>query len=253
MTELIKIGVTACFMYPDVNRLVFGRKSLSYFENDMLKYLTRKSVMPILIPDLQGELLEQYLNEMDGFVFQGGVDLAPESYGDQPIENGKWPGDKYRDNYELKILDYAVKHKKPVFGVCRGFQLINVYYGGKLYQDLSLETETNFEHRDADLYDQIHHQVNLVEGGVLSALYKKPSIETNSIHHQGIKTLGKNLVAEAECAEDKIVEAFTYKNMDEHFVLAVQWHPEFSYNLANKVEEGESLYDLFLNAISASV
>jgi putative glutamine amidotransferase len=236
-------------MYPDVDRLVFGRKSLSYFENDMLKYLTRKGVMPILIPDLEGELFEQYLNEMDAFVFQGGVDLAPESYGDLPIENGKWLGDRYRDKYEFKILDYAVINKKPVFGICRGFQLINAYYGGKLYQDLALEIVTDVEHRNADLYDQVHHQVNLIEGGVLSALYQKQSIETNSIHHQGIKSLGADLIVEGESAEDKIIEAFSYKDMQEHFVLAVQWHPEFSYNLSAKVEEGESLYDLFLNAI----
>ena len=110
MSSLIKIGVTACFMYPDVERVVFGRKSLSYFENDMFKYLTRKGVMPILIPDLEGELFEQYLNEMDAFVFQGGVDLAPETYGDEPIESGKWRGDAYRDAYELKIMDFAFKN-----------------------------------------------------------------------------------------------------------------------------------------------
>jgi len=89
MSELVTIGVTACFMYPDVNRPVFGKKSLSYFENDMLSYLTRKGVMPILIPDVKDALLGQYLQEMDAFVFQGGVDLAPETYGDEPIDNGK--------------------------------------------------------------------------------------------------------------------------------------------------------------------
>jgi len=91
--------------------------------------------------------------------------------------------------------------------------------------------------------------VNIKKGGVLSTLYQKDSIETNSIHHQGVKSLGENLVLEAECAEDNIIEAFSYKDKQEHFVLAVQWHPEFSYNLASKVEEGESLYDLFLSAI----
>jgi putative glutamine amidotransferase len=249
VSELIKIGLTACFMYPDVERVVFGRKSLSYFENDMLVYLTRKGVMPILIPDLEGELFDQYLNEMDAFVFQGGVDLAPGTYGDEPIENGRWLGDAYRDAYELKIMDYAFKNKKPVFGICRGFQLINAYFGGKLYQDLTLETKTKVHHRDADLYDQISHETHLSEGGMLADLYKKGSIQTNTVHHQGIKTLGKDLIEEAKCAEDGIIEAFTYKDMSDNFVLAVQWHPEFSYNLNGKVEEGDSLYDFFLSAI----
>ena len=105
-----KIGVSACFIYPDMKRSVFGPKSLSYLENDMAKYLAKKGILPILIPDVEKNHLNDILNEMDGFVFQGGVDLAPESYGESPI--GKWQGDVYRDRYELNILDFAIKKFK---------------------------------------------------------------------------------------------------------------------------------------------
>jgi putative glutamine amidotransferase len=138
---MIKIGVSACFMYPDPTRTVFGHKQLTYFEHDMSRYLSRPGVMPILLPDLPWEELEQYLNEMDGFVFQGGADISPSTYGDEMIENGRWPGDRHRDQYELKIMDWAFKNKKPIFGICRGFQLLNVYFGGKMYQDLNLKLE----------------------------------------------------------------------------------------------------------------
>ena len=125
--SIIKIGLTPCFMYPDTNRLVFGHKSLTYMENDMVKFIASSGAMPILIPDLNDDLLAKYLDEMDAFVFQGGVDVAPKSYNDKEIEDGKWPGDFYRDEFELKILDYAMKNNKPILGICRGFQIINTY------------------------------------------------------------------------------------------------------------------------------
>ena len=113
---MLKIGISACFMYPDPSRTVFGKKSLNYLENDMARYIGQKGIMPVLIPDLEGEVLTDLLAEMDGFIFQGGNDLAPQSYGEEPILEGRWKGDAYRDQYELRILDYAVQAGKPVFG-----------------------------------------------------------------------------------------------------------------------------------------
>src|SRR5690606_38817603 len=117
---MLKIGISACFMYPDPTRIVFGKKTLNYLENDMAQYIARQGVLPVLLPDLQEDVLIDLLEEMDGFVFQGGNDVAPQSYGEEPILAGRWMGDTYRDEYELKIMDYAVKTGKPVFGICRG-------------------------------------------------------------------------------------------------------------------------------------
>jgi putative glutamine amidotransferase len=233
-------------MYPDPNRAVFGHKTLSYFEHDMSRFLSRKGVMPILLPDLPFNELEQYLEQMDGFVFQGGADVSPQSYKEDLIENGRWPGDLHRDQYELQIMDWAFKHKKPVLAICRGFQLMNVYFGGTLYQDLKLQTKTNVEHRNAELYDKIFHDVECTEKSLLTEIYGKNKFTVNTVHHQGVKTLGKDLVVDALCPEDKLIEAFHYKNMDEHFVLAVQWHPEFSHTIADKVISPEPLYQYFL-------
>lgn len=243
---MIKLGVTSCFMYPDPNRAVFGHKTLTYFEHDMSKFLSRPGVMPILLPDLPWNELEQYLHEMDGFVFQGGADISPKSYGDQMIENGRWPGDYHRDQYELKIMDWAFKHKKPVLAICRGFQLMNVYFGGTLYQDLKIQTGTGVEHRNAELYDRIFHDVECTPDSLLSKLYNKTRLTVNTVHHQGVKTLGKDLVVDAICPDDKLIEAFHYKNMDEHFVLAVQWHPEFSHTIKDKVVDPDIIYQYFL-------
>lgn len=114
---MIKIGISSCFMYPDPSRLVFGPKTLSYLENDMARYIARKGVMPVLIPDIADDLLYDMLDQMDGFVFQGGTDLAPATYGEDPILPGKWLGDAVRDAYELKVLDFAFQNQKPIFAI----------------------------------------------------------------------------------------------------------------------------------------
>lgn len=249
MQKVYKLGVTSCFMYPDPNRAVFGHKTLTYFEHDMSKFLSRPGVMPILLPDVPWNELEQYLIEMDGFVFQGGADVSPKSYKEDMIENGRWPGDYHRDQYELKIMDWAFKNKKPILAICRGFQLANVYFGGSLYQDLNLQTKTKTEHRNAELYDKIFHDVECTPGSMLEEIYKKKTLTVNSVHHQGIKTLGKDLVVDAICLEDNIVEAFHYKDMDKNFVLAVQWHPEFSHTIKDKVIDPEPILNTFLKRL----
>lgn len=247
---MIKIGLTACFMYPDPSRIVFGHKSLTYMENDMVRYITREDILPILIPDLPEDLLIPLLEQLDGIVFQGGVDLSPESYSDDFLSKERWPGDKYRDDYELMIADFAFKNDIPMYGICRGFQLLNAYFGGKLYQDLATETKTEREHRNAETYDRIHHSVKLNEGGYIANLYGgKNSIEVNTVHHQGVKILGSDLVEECRCPDDGLIEGFTYKDMDRKYVLGVQWHPEFSPTLGKVVDDPTPLYDDFLKAV----
>ena len=189
-----KIGISACFMYPDVNRTVFGHKTLSYVENDMARYVAGKNIIPVLIPDIDDELLFDLLGEMDGFVFQGGTELAPETYGEQPLFQDKWRGDAHRDQYELKVLDFAIKNDKPVLAICRGMQLLNVYFGGTLYQDTQTQLPGALQHRDAVRYDTLNHQVVFTPNSILDHIYagtKKPFV--NTVHHQSVKDLGNGL------------------------------------------------------------
>ncbi|CAN5217277.1 hypothetical protein BH09BAC1_BH09BAC1_11980 [soil metagenome] len=254
---MLRIGVTACFMYPDPNRNVFGPKTLTYFEREMSQYLARPDVMPIMIPDLEGEQMAAFLRDLDALVVQGGADMAPESYGEEPIENGRWRGDKYRDEYELALIDYFIKRGKPVMGICRGFQVLNVYFGGTLYQDIATQRPESIKHRDAVEYDQLNHEVALVEGTFLDALYTNdPSRLINSIHHQGVKELGKDLQVLATCKEDGLIEAFTNTGTDAGQVIAVQWHPEYTWNYKpGGLMDADRLYEYFLEVcrkVSAS-
>lgn len=245
---MMRIGLTACFMYPDPSRPFFGPKSLTYMENDMVQFLAKRDVQAILIPDVNGQLLETYLDHIDGIIFQGGSDLDPRSYKQEPIDGQRWPGDRYRDLYEFRILESAKPRKIPLFGICRGAQLINAWHGGTLYQDLPTQTGTPRVHRCAEEYDRIHHPVDCRPGGLLNQLYGKTRLEVNSVHHQGIQTLGTGLIEEARCPDDNLVEAFTGATMQDQFILGVQWHPEFSPTLGDTIENPQPLLDHFLHA-----
>ena len=249
---MLKIGISACFLYPDPQRSVFGPKTLSYLENDMARYLTKEGVIPVLIPDVDDELLHPLVEEMDGFIFQGGTDMAPESYGEKPIENGRWKGDLVRDKYELKLMGLAMESDKPILGICRGMQVMNVYFGGTLYQDTKTQRPEVLVHRDADQYDTVSHEITFTEKKILSKIYKNAqSTRVNSVHHQSIKNLGKNLEVLAESPEDGVIEAIGYTKAPDGWVMGVQWHPEFSHTLGSQVINADKLYLYFLEHVKS--
>jgi putative glutamine amidotransferase len=251
---MLKIGISSCFLYPDRNRSVFGPKTLSYVETDMFRFISKQNILPVLIPPLEEPLLVDILQEMDGFIFQGGSDVSPKSYGEEPMLEGKWPGDSYRDQYELKIMDFAIGHDKPVLAICRGLQLLNVYFGGTLYQDIPTMRPDAILHRDATQYDKIKHAVRFTSQRFLEELYQDvahPKI--NSVHHQAIKDLGKDLEVLAVCPDDGIIEAIGFTGAADGKVLGVQWHPEFSATLPGELIDPDKLFHLFLSFVTTPV
>lgn len=242
---MIKIGISSCFMYPNPQRIVFGPKSLSYIENDMARYVVTQDVLPVMIPDVKEPYFTSILQQLDGFVLQGGSDLAPESYGESPI--GKWKGDSYRDWYEIKIIDFAIRKSRPLLGVCRGFQLMNVYFGGTLYQDISTQLPGALMHRSAEKYDQLNHKISFDKNTLLHTIYDDIADPiVNTVHHQAIKKLGANLQVYAR-SEDGLIESFGYTKEPEGKVFGVQWHPEFSSTLEGLVLPADRIYQTFLD------
>jgi len=223
-----RVGLSACFMYPDDSRDVFSVKTLSYMENEMAQYIIEGGAIPCLIPHAPLEKLESFLQEMDAFIFQGGSDLSPKSYQQEHLDKVKWPGDYQRDCYELAIFDFAFKRKRPILGICRGAQLMNTYFGGTLFQDLSIQRPSDIVHRSKEIYDKNAHMIEINKGALLHQIYGEELCQqVNSVHHQGIDLLGKGLQVEAVCKEDGLIEAISYEDPSHPFTLGVQWHPEF--------------------------
>ena len=230
LPDRLKIGVSACFLYPDPARAAFALKTLQYVEQSVPHWIMAGGALPVMIPSPTGETargdvgFDDYAQWLDGLVLHGGADVWPGSYGETPLQE-RWSGDRNRDVYEIALVRAFAKAGKPVFGICRGLQLINVAFGGTLYQDIATQRPEARLHRDAGLYDRLFHEVGVVPGSRLDELLGSSKSRTiNSVHHQAIKQLAPGLVAEAHCTEDGTIEAI--RNTGSAWVAAVQWHPE---------------------------
>lgn len=242
------VGLTANTYPPDKNRSIYAGKYIQAIETEAVRIISRAGGLPVMLPNTAcDEDIKQMIETIDGLILSGGSDVAPESYGEKPISN-KWPGDKERDEYEIKLLDLALKNQKPVLGLCRGIQIMNVYFGGTLYQDIETQKKNSIQHRDPEQYDKLAHSVTLQKESHLFSLYKKEKLLVNSVHHQAIKDLGKGLAATA-FSEDGMIEAIepTDKNQFK-FLLAIQWHPEWANENHPKIASGIKLIAAFLDA-----
>ncbi|MEL7533517.1 MAG: gamma-glutamyl-gamma-aminobutyrate hydrolase family protein [Bacteroidota bacterium] len=249
---MIRVGVSPCFFYPDLSRNVFGAKSLAYIEQDMARYLSRPGIQVILIPHLPKPEWQAMLDQVDLLVMQGGNDVAPQSYGAKPIEDGRWPGDPFRDEFELELIDYAVKKDKPIFAICRGFQLLNVYFGGTLLQDIEIQRPESIAHRDAVAYDQLHHGLTAVPNAPFASYFSEESNWTvNSVHHQAIDVIAPKLAVWAHAPEDQMIEVLGHTEVAPGKIFGVQWHPEFAWNLDGPHHDSERLYDWVLSHVGA--
>lgn len=229
----LRIGLSARLMHRVPAELGFRNKSLQYLEQSVAHWVISRGALAYMIPTIGAGAqasrlsirMHDYVQELDGLVLQGGADVSPLSYGSTPLQPG-WAGDRVRDLYEIELLWEFIIQGKPVLGICRGAQLLNVAFGGTLYQDLPTEMGTGERHRNEALYDEVVHPVELTTGGWLRDLYAGTEIATvNSIHHQAVQKLGKDMVVEAVSPADGVIEAIRWQGSG--FAIGVQWHPEF--------------------------
>jgi putative glutamine amidotransferase len=237
--DRLKIGVSACFFYPDPARAAFASKTLQYVEQSVPHWVMSGGALPVMIPSPTGETargditFDDYAQWLDGLVMHGGADVSPASYGEQPLRP-EWSGDRVRDDYEMALVRAFGDAGKPVFGICRGLQLINVAHGGTLYQDIATQKPGALVHRDAATYDLNFHHVDVLPDTRLAQLLSgEARHKINSVHHQGIKDLAGDFTIEARCPDDGTIEAVRWRGAS--YVAAVQWHPEFH---TDKTEPG---------------
>lgn len=244
-----RLGVSACFFHADPQRAIFKGKTLLYAEESMLRWLMDEGALPVLLPRASGPFsVDDLVGGIDGLVLQGGSDMSPRQYGEEPARP-EWTGDAARDVYEIELVRACVRRNKPVLGVCRGLQVLNVCFGGSLYQDIETMHPQGLVHRDWQVYDQLFHDVALTTGGFLAGLYGGPRAgRVTSVHHQGIRRLGDGLAVEAISTRDELVEAVRLRS-DEAFVLGVQWHPEFQDAADPALLSSRVLLQGFLNEV----
>ncbi len=257
----LRIGVSARIYYPAGPVLDMGgvwTKTLHYLEQSVAHWVLGGGALPMMVPAVDADSivkrkeidLEHYAESLDGLVLQGGNDVAPESYGETPL-HVDWAGDRVRDRYEMELVAAFVAAGKPVFGICRGFQLLNVMYGGTLLQDIAAQRPQSQAHRDVPKYERHFHDIEVLPGSRLAELY--PGVKravANSIHHQGIKDLSPQFIAEAVCPEDGMVEAI--RKRGDSYVAAVQWHPEFHDTELHGTFDDAAMLQDFLTAARAT-
>ena len=183
--------------------------------------------LPVMIPLLdEEEALRGLYDRMDGLLIPGGVDLDPATYGESPLPTCARL-DPARDRVELQFARWAIAEGKPLFGLCRGLQVVNVALGGTLYQDIAAQRSDAIKH---DYFptagfsrDHLAHQVTVASGSRLDELVGSAPLQVNSMHHQAVKDLAPGLVPTA-AAPDGVIEALEIPG--DRFLLGVQWHPE---------------------------
>ncbi len=257
-TGRLKIGISACFFHADPTRPIFTGKTLQYVEQSIAHWVMSAGALAVMIPNPVGDTqrgdvtLDDYADWLDCLVLEGGSDLWPGSYGETPMQE-RWSGDRIRDEYEIALVKAFERAGKPVFGVCRGLQLLNVAFGGTLYQDIGTQRPDALVHRDAAVYDRNFHDVAFEPGSTLAALYPHLlAAKVNSVHHQGIKDLAPGFDIEARCTRDGMIEAIRRPGYPQRsYVAAVQWHPEFHRASEGTLDDRAILND-FLNAARAA-
>lgn len=249
----LKIGISARIFHPETGAKGLRSKNLQYLEESIAHWVMSRDVMVFMIPTVNNHgllhpsniRLRDYAKHLDGLVLQGGADVSPQTYA-EVATRPEWSGDRARDMYELELLHEFVEAGKPVLGICRGCQLINVAFGGTLYQDIVSDVPTAIEHV-TDLYDSHYHTIHFRQGSALASLYpSRPEALVNSIHHQAVKDLGRDLVVEAVSGPDRIVEAIRYRKA--RFVMGLQWHPEFHRAGSAELLDCTPILDDFLAA-----
>ena len=168
---------------------------------------------------------KEEVKDLDGIIIPGGGDVDPALYHEENV--ACFGIDKDLDKLEMDVIEEAVKAGIPILGICRGHQILNVYFGGSLYQHIDQAER----HKHTEKGDSAH-KIDVLPGTFLEEIYKETTISVNSAHHQGVKKMGKGLVA-AAVSDDGVTEAIYHESLP---IYGVQWHPE-RMSLKNRRED----------------
>lgn len=229
------IGVTANLM------AMPGRFSMEQeracLNQEYILSILKAQAVPILLPILADqESIHRQVELVDALVLSGGYDVSPLLYGEEPDPKLEaiYP---QRDEYEIQIIKIAYQMGKPILGICRGLQILNVVFGGSLYQDLSYyQSKNSIQHIQQTHMANGSHTIDLIPQTKLHQIFKTESLIANSSHHQAVKELAPGFIVSAR-SKDGLIEGIEKK--ESSFVIGVQWHPE------TMVEQSPEMLKLF--------
>jgi len=221
---------------------MFPGMEMAYVNNHYVEAVEKAGGVPIIIPVVSDEeVIENQIKNVDGIILPGGYDVNPQCYGEEPQQKSGFIFPEI-DKYHLKAIEYCTKYKKPLLGICRGMQILNVAFGGTLYQDLSYIDGCNIKHMQSSKRNVSSHTVEIVEGSHLYDILGS-KVMTNSFHHQSIKKIAPGFKMTA-VAKDGVIEAI--ESEEDVFILGIQWHPE------EMVQDSVSMLNIFKKLIDIS-
>lgn len=203
----------------DINRE--GRLML---RQEYHRAIAAADAVPIIVPPLAGDALDEWLDNVsvDALLLSGGADVDPALFGEEPVV-GLGRVSRQRDDYEIALFRAAERRRIPVLGICRGLQVINVARGGTLWQDMASQLGEQFACHDQTQPTEIGtHEVLVEPGSTVAELFESTRLNTNTHHHQAVKSVGDGLTVSAVAA-DGTIEALEDPSAN---IVAVQFHPE---------------------------
>jgi putative glutamine amidotransferase len=221
--KLPLIGLTTDHS-PSTDARTFAKGVDIYYLNDVyIRYVEKTRCLFVGLPTTEKQnIAPDIINRLDGLLLTGGNDVFSGAYGETPLSD-QWQSDAPRTFFEIELITQALQQKKPILGICRGFQMLNTALGGSLYQDIATQVVDAMQHRSPNKPVWNHHPVQVREHSLLHRVTGKTTFQVSSSHHQGIKKLASPLNAVAWAA-DGLIEAV--ESPGHKFVLGVQWHPE---------------------------
>lgn len=234
------IGIAGYNMFRvDHNHLSFDMDIVPKAISDLLK---DANAVPMILPLSSPDIAKDYIDKIDALILAGGSDVDPLLYDEEPKEK-IGPTNPKRDAFEIALIREAWRQKKPILGICRGLQLLNVYFGGSLFQDLSYNPNVTVQHVQETPWKFPTHSITLEPGSFLGNILG-PTQKINSYHHQAIKDLA-DVFKPIAWSADGIIEGIESVDASQK-VIGIQWHPEL---LVEMITEHGLIFEEFVNLI----
>jgi putative glutamine amidotransferase len=213
-----------------------------------IQALAQIGLAPVLItPAHSAAAIDALIDKCCGMVLSGGEDVDPSRYGEEPSP-ALGTVEPARDESEFRAVACATARGMPIFGICRGLQVLNVHFGGTLYQDIMTDREgEHVVHEQTGGWSDRAHGANVAPDSLLRSIVGEERLHINSFHHQAVKHLGSDLRVVAR-ADDGLVEAIEHKSYP--WLLGVQWHPERKEAHTPESDPDRRLFEGFREAVS---